>query len=317
VEAAVKQALAVHLGHPPGDILIFMTGQEEIEATCFALQARPGARLPHALCPMESPSASLYCSVAHKGRSSARCIHTAHDGARPHEDFLHVDALTCLLFGGFGPTLLVPNVQALLNPARHRATWVFVRRVQRPCCSSSSLPLLVSADERVQERIEHLGEGVPELLILPIYSQLPSDLQARLRPCPASCCQPSALTLVPSTLPSPARCACYGRLPKRLLCDVCCAPLRAECQVQVGMCTRPCAAQIDASQLPPQLAGLGSMRVLKVCVGGHAVVMRRFRPRSLTRRRRAGASASCPPTSRRPRSPSTASCTSSTRATAR
>lgn len=38
VEAAVKQAVAVHLGHPPGDILIFMTGQEEIEATCFALQ---------------------------------------------------------------------------------------------------------------------------------------------------------------------------------------------------------------------------------------------------------------------------------------
>lgn len=40
VEAAVKQALAVHLGHPEGDILIFMTGQEEIEATCFALQVR-------------------------------------------------------------------------------------------------------------------------------------------------------------------------------------------------------------------------------------------------------------------------------------
>lgn len=38
VEAAVKQAVAVHLGHPPGDILIFMTGQEEIEATCFSLQ---------------------------------------------------------------------------------------------------------------------------------------------------------------------------------------------------------------------------------------------------------------------------------------
>jgi len=38
VEAAVKQAIAVHLGHPDGDILIFMTGQEEIEATCFALQ---------------------------------------------------------------------------------------------------------------------------------------------------------------------------------------------------------------------------------------------------------------------------------------
>jgi pre-mRNA-splicing factor ATP-dependent RNA helicase DHX38/PRP16 len=40
VEAAVKQAITIHLGHPPGDILIFMTGQEEIEATCFALQER-------------------------------------------------------------------------------------------------------------------------------------------------------------------------------------------------------------------------------------------------------------------------------------
>ncbi|KAI8103676.1 hypothetical protein M9435_005010 [Picochlorum sp. BPE23] len=68
VEAAVKQAIAVHLGHPAGDILIFMTGQEEIEATCFALQ----------------------------------------------------------------------------------------------------------------ERLEHLGEGINPLLILPIYSQLPSDLQAKI-----------------------------------------------------------------------------------------------------------------------------------------
>ena len=68
VDAAVKQAIAVHLGHPPGDVLIFMTGQEEIEATCFSLQ----------------------------------------------------------------------------------------------------------------ERLEQLGEGVPPLLILPIYSQLPSDLQAKI-----------------------------------------------------------------------------------------------------------------------------------------
>ena len=33
VEAAVKQVLAVHLSYPPGDILVFMTGQEDIEAT--------------------------------------------------------------------------------------------------------------------------------------------------------------------------------------------------------------------------------------------------------------------------------------------
>ncbi|KAI3939962.1 hypothetical protein MKW98_029738 [Papaver atlanticum] len=40
VEGAVKQAMSIHITCPPGDILIFMTGQEEIEATCFALQER-------------------------------------------------------------------------------------------------------------------------------------------------------------------------------------------------------------------------------------------------------------------------------------
>lgn len=34
------QAIAIHLQQPKGDLLIFMTGQEEIEATCFALQER-------------------------------------------------------------------------------------------------------------------------------------------------------------------------------------------------------------------------------------------------------------------------------------
>jgi pre-mRNA-splicing factor ATP-dependent RNA helicase DHX38/PRP16 len=32
----------------------------------------------------------------------------------------------------------------------------------------------------MQERIERLGDKVPPLLILPIYSQLPSDLQAKI-----------------------------------------------------------------------------------------------------------------------------------------
>ena len=32
----------------------------------------------------------------------------------------------------------------------------------------------------VQERLDHLGEGVPPLLILPIYSQLPADLQSKI-----------------------------------------------------------------------------------------------------------------------------------------
>ncbi|KAK3127120.1 hypothetical protein QOZ80_7AG0568590 [Eleusine coracana subsp. coracana] len=40
VEAAVKQAMTIHIASGPGDILIFMTGQEEIEATCYALAER-------------------------------------------------------------------------------------------------------------------------------------------------------------------------------------------------------------------------------------------------------------------------------------
>lgn len=34
VEAAVKQILQIHLSMPKGDILVFMTGQEDIEVTC-------------------------------------------------------------------------------------------------------------------------------------------------------------------------------------------------------------------------------------------------------------------------------------------
>jgi len=40
VESAVKQALQIHISHPPGDILIFMTGQEDIEATCAVIEER-------------------------------------------------------------------------------------------------------------------------------------------------------------------------------------------------------------------------------------------------------------------------------------
>jgi len=37
VMAAVKQTLQIHFNSPPGDILIFMTGQEDIEGTCQVL----------------------------------------------------------------------------------------------------------------------------------------------------------------------------------------------------------------------------------------------------------------------------------------
>lgn len=60
VDGAVKQALAIHLGQPAGDILIFLTGQEEIEACCFALQDRldqlnsSGSTPPMLILPMYS-----------------------------------------------------------------------------------------------------------------------------------------------------------------------------------------------------------------------------------------------------------------------
>ncbi|KAF3938543.1 hypothetical protein ABW19_dt0208119 [Dactylella cylindrospora] len=40
VDAAVKQVLSIHLGQPTGDILVFMTGQEDIEATCEVIAER-------------------------------------------------------------------------------------------------------------------------------------------------------------------------------------------------------------------------------------------------------------------------------------
>ncbi|KLO14565.1 P-loop containing nucleoside triphosphate hydrolase protein [Schizopora paradoxa] len=40
VDSAVKQVLKIHLSLPPGDILVFMTGQEDIEITCQVVQER-------------------------------------------------------------------------------------------------------------------------------------------------------------------------------------------------------------------------------------------------------------------------------------
>ncbi len=40
VSEAVKRALTIHLTSGPGDILIFMTGQEDIETTCAVIAER-------------------------------------------------------------------------------------------------------------------------------------------------------------------------------------------------------------------------------------------------------------------------------------
>jgi pre-mRNA-splicing factor ATP-dependent RNA helicase DHX38/PRP16 len=41
VDSTVKQVLQIHLSLPPGDILVFMTGQEDIEITCQVVQGTP------------------------------------------------------------------------------------------------------------------------------------------------------------------------------------------------------------------------------------------------------------------------------------
>lgn len=40
VDSAVKQVLAIHVSQGPGDILVFMTGQEDIECTCELIEER-------------------------------------------------------------------------------------------------------------------------------------------------------------------------------------------------------------------------------------------------------------------------------------
>ena len=40
VDSAVKQVLAIHVSQPAGDILVFMTGQEDIEVTCELIDER-------------------------------------------------------------------------------------------------------------------------------------------------------------------------------------------------------------------------------------------------------------------------------------
>ena len=79
VEAAVKQVLTIHLSHPPGDILVFMTGQEDIDATCEIIAERAAALeniKPLLLLPMYSQlPADLQAKIFDKPDNDVRkCI---------------------------------------------------------------------------------------------------------------------------------------------------------------------------------------------------------------------------------------------------
>ncbi|RYY32306.1 ATP-dependent RNA helicase, partial [archaeon] len=80
VDAAVKQVLAIHLSMPPGDVLVFMTGQEDIEATCEVLAQRVeelgSSRVPPLLVlPMYSTlPADLQAKIFQKANEGVRKV---------------------------------------------------------------------------------------------------------------------------------------------------------------------------------------------------------------------------------------------------
>jgi pre-mRNA-splicing factor ATP-dependent RNA helicase DHX38/PRP16 len=102
VEAAVKQVLAIHLQSPPGDILVFMTGQEDIEAVCFLTQEKLDEMdnaPPLALLPIYSQLPS---------ELQARIFQTAPNGARKcivatniAETSLTVDGILYVIDAGY------------------------------------------------------------------------------------------------------------------------------------------------------------------------------------------------------------------------
>lgn len=49
-----------------------------------------------------------------------------------------------------------------------------------PCCSPHTQEEIEAACEMLQDRCRRLGSKIRELLVLPIYANLPSDMQARI-----------------------------------------------------------------------------------------------------------------------------------------
>jgi pre-mRNA-splicing factor ATP-dependent RNA helicase DHX38/PRP16 len=76
VDAAVKQVMQIHMGHPAGDILVFMTGQEDIEVTCAVLNERIEQLddiAPLAVLPIYSQlPADLQAKIFERSENSAR-----------------------------------------------------------------------------------------------------------------------------------------------------------------------------------------------------------------------------------------------------
>ncbi|KAG6550822.1 hypothetical protein Mapa_007618 [Marchantia paleacea] len=107
VDAAVKQAMSIHISCPPGDILIFMTGQDEIECCCFALAERmeqlesssERAITPMSILPIYSQLPSdLQAKIFQKAEGGARKCIVATNIA---ETSLTVDGILYVIDSGY------------------------------------------------------------------------------------------------------------------------------------------------------------------------------------------------------------------------
>ncbi|KAI8825388.1 pre-mRNA-splicing factor ATP-dependent RNA helicase PRP16-like protein [Chytriomyces cf. hyalinus JEL632] len=102
VDAAVKQILAIHLSHPPGDILVFMTGQEDIEMTCSVVRERLESldeAPPLAVLPIYSQlPADLQAKIFARGEGGARKCIVATNVA---ETSLTVDGIMYVVDAGY------------------------------------------------------------------------------------------------------------------------------------------------------------------------------------------------------------------------
>uniref|UniRef100_A0A158PAN8 Helicase ATP-binding domain-containing protein n=1 Tax=Angiostrongylus cantonensis TaxID=6313 RepID=A0A158PAN8_ANGCA len=107
VDAAVKQAITVHLGGMEGDILIFMPGQEDIEVTCALMKSRL-QELDEAPPLAVLPIYSQLPSDLQVSRCDAKIFHRAPGGMRKcivatniAETSLTVDGILFVIDPGF------------------------------------------------------------------------------------------------------------------------------------------------------------------------------------------------------------------------
>ncbi|KAI7868445.1 P-loop containing nucleoside triphosphate hydrolase protein [Spinellus fusiger] len=102
VDSAVKQALSIHLSQPTGDILIFMTGQEDIEITCQVLEERLEQLddpPPLAILPIYSQlPADLQAKIFQRAENNARKVIVATNIA---ETSLTVDGIIYVIDTGY------------------------------------------------------------------------------------------------------------------------------------------------------------------------------------------------------------------------